>query len=154
MRLRSVDQWLCSGVCQSACKCAGLALLVYLFGVLLVGMAFCSHWVVDVGLRIFDLRTLGSGRSEGVSRRTQINPIWHTWQFSGGVYVSLFFRTGFVALRRQMMTPGFSSALLRFLPGIFLWSLSVGGMCPTYPSCQTSWLRWLWICRWKRWGCR
>ena len=73
MRLQSVDRWLCSGVCQSACKCAGLALLVYISGVLLVGLAVCSPLVVAVGLRIFDLRTLGSGRSEGASGRTQIH---------------------------------------------------------------------------------
>ena len=75
-RLHSVDLWLCSGVCQSSFKCAGLALLIYLSGVLLVGIAFCSPLVVDVGLRIFDLRTLGSGCSEGASGRTQIHPIW------------------------------------------------------------------------------
>ena len=152
--LRSVYQWLCSAVCQSACKCSGLDFLVYLSGFLLVGVAFCSPWVFDVGLRIFDLRNLGSGRSKSVSVRTQIHLMWPTWQFCGGVYVSLFFRTGFVTLRRRMMTQGLSSALVVSISVIFLWSLSVGVMCPTYPSCQTSWFQCLCRFCWKRRGWR
>ena len=54
----------------------------------LLGPEFCSPLVVTVRVRMFDLRTLGSGRSEGASRRTQIHPIWQTCQFHGGVFVS------------------------------------------------------------------
>ena len=67
-----------SGVCQSACKCVGLALMIYLSGVLLGDLAFCSPRVGAVELRIFDLRNLGLGFSDGASGRTQIHPIWRT----------------------------------------------------------------------------
>ena len=76
MRLRSVNRWQCSGVCQSAFKFAGLDFLVKIYGILLVGLAFYSPLVVAVGLNIFDLMNLGLGRSEGASGRTQIHPIW------------------------------------------------------------------------------
>ena len=122
-----------------------------MFGFL--GLEFFSPWVVAVGVRMFEPRTLGSGCSEGASGRTQINPIWRTWQFRGGVFTSWFFWNGFVALRRRMTTQGFSSDLVVPPPGIRLWFPSIWGMCPTYPSCQTSWLQWLWRCRWKRRGC-
>ena len=59
-----------SDVCLSACICEGLTLLVSLFDVLLLGPAFCSSLVVSVRVRMFDLRTLGSGRFEGASGRT------------------------------------------------------------------------------------
>ena len=95
MRLQSVDQWMCSVVCQSACRCSGLALLVHLSDVWLLGLEFCSPRVFAVGLRIFDLRTLGSGHSKSASRRMQIHLIWRTGHFRGGVFVSLCFRNWF-----------------------------------------------------------
>ena len=57
-------------MCLSACICEGLALLVYIYDFSLLVPAFCSPLVVSVRVRMFDLRTLGSGRSEGVSGRT------------------------------------------------------------------------------------
>ena len=51
-------------MCLSACRCGGLDLLVYIFDILLLGPAFCSPLVVYVRVRMFDLRTLVSGRSE------------------------------------------------------------------------------------------
>ena len=131
--LQSVEQWLCSGVCLSPCRCVVLALLVYLSDVWLLGLAFCSPWVVAIRVRMFDLRSLGSGRSEGASRRTQIHLIWQTWQFRVGVFFYWLFRTGFVALRRRMMTQVLSYALVGSPPGIHMWLLSVWGTCPPIP---------------------
>ena len=78
MRLRSVGQWLCSYVCLYDCICEGIYLLVYIFDVSLLGPKFCSPLVISIRVRMFDLRTLGLGHSEGASGRLQINPIWRT----------------------------------------------------------------------------
>ena len=112
MCLRSVGRYLCSDVCLSDCRRGGLALLVYISDVLLLGTAFFSPLVVSVRLRMFDLSTLGSGSSKDASGRTQIHPIWRTWHFRGGVFVSWLCQTGFLALRRQIMTQGFSSDIV------------------------------------------
>ena len=63
-------------MCLSACKCVGLAFLVYISDVSLLGPEFCSSLIVSVRVNMFDLKTLGSGRSKGASRRTQTHPIW------------------------------------------------------------------------------
>ena len=62
-------------VCLSACRCEGLAWLVYIFDVSLLVPAFFSPLVVSIRVSIFELRTLGSSRSEGASGRTQIHLI-------------------------------------------------------------------------------
>ena len=54
-------------------------------------------------------------------------------------WVSWLCQTGFVTLRRRMMTKGLSSALVGSPPGISLWFLNVWGMCTTYTSCKTAW---------------
>ena len=73
--LRSVGQSLCSDVCLSTCRYEGLAFLVYIFDVLLVNTEFCRPLVVYVRVKMFELRNLGSGRSEGASRRLQMHLI-------------------------------------------------------------------------------
>ena len=65
-------------MCLSAFRRGGLALLVYLSVVSLLGTAFFIPVVVSVRVRMFDLRTLSSGHFEGASGRTQIHPIWRT----------------------------------------------------------------------------
>ena len=63
--------------------------------------------------------------------------------------VSWLCRTGFVTLRRRMMTKGLSSSLVVSLPVIRLWFMNVWGMWTTYILCQTDWSQWLWWCCWK-----
>ena len=53
-----------------ACRCGGLYLLVWISDVLLLGPAFCFLLVVSVRVKMFDLRTIGSGRSKGASGST------------------------------------------------------------------------------------
>ena len=77
-----------------------------------MGPTFWSPLVVSIRVRMFDLRNIGSGRSEGASRRTQINPIWRTWKFHGGVFFYWLCRTGFFAMRRRMMTQGLTSGFM------------------------------------------
>ena len=152
-RLQSVGRCMCLDVCLSACRFKGLALMVYIFDVLLLGPAFCSPLVVSVRVGMFGLRPLGSGCSEGASGRTQIHTIWRTWHFRGEVFVSWLYQNGFVALKRRMMTRGLSSALVESPPGINLLCLNVWGICTTYPIWQTAWSQWLCWCRWMHWGC-
>ena len=145
---------MCSGVFQSAYIWAGLDFMVKLSNVWLLGILFFSPWVVSVGVRIFDLRTLQLVRSKGASRKTHIHLIWRTWQSRGRLFVSWFLQTGFVVLRQRMMTQWLSYIVVASLPRICLWSMSVWGMCTTYPSFQTAWSQWLWQCCLKRRGCR
>ena len=103
MHLQSVGLWMCSYGFYFACRCEALDWLVYIFDVLLVVPEMCIPWVVSIILRMFDLSTLGLGRSEGASRRPHIHLIWHIWQFRGGVFVSLLCQTGFFALMQKIM---------------------------------------------------
>ena len=65
-------------------------------------------------------------------------------------YVSLLCWTGFITLRRQMMTQVLSSTPVGSPPGIRLRLLNLWVVCTTYTSWQTAWSQWLWPCRWKR----
>ena len=101
------------------------------FWFLLLGPAFCSPWVVSVILRMFDLRTLGSGRSKGASRRMKIHPICNIWQLRGGVFVSWLFQTGFFALMQKMITRGFFYVLVGSPPRIFCDARMCKGYTPS-----------------------
>ena len=73
----------------------------------------------------------------------------NVYPLSEGI-VSWLCQTDFVALRRQMMTQGFSSALVGSIQVICLRFLNVQVKCTTYNIFQTAWLQWLWRCIWKR----
>ena len=86
-----------------------------------------SHCVtVAFFLPFFYVRNVG----DILSARWRIPLSWESYlRFCENVYplfegcVSWLCRTGFVALRRQMMTQGLSSTLVGYPPGIILWFL-------------------------------
>ena len=60
---------------------------------------------------LLDLRNLGSICFKCAYGRTEIHPIWRNWQFYGGVFFPWLWQTGLFALKRKIITRGFTLLL-------------------------------------------